>query len=249
MLRTVDSLLEGFRKTESETLRKYAPEIEVILEQIKILKLFGNCIFEYARSDPEFLKRYTRSLTAGCECELIRTSAHTLFLSANALYRSAKGNIRYMLESILQSTYIDINHPNSNLSTKWEILKEVENRREYRAPNLINSWKTLDHKDDLQNEYKLLSEEVHPSHIHAKEIFKEVMVEAHIPAKIERSEIQKISNSLLRLYDIFYFLVLYNFPELKKVFVKNENIQKTIGKFGFRLLHLSLSKKTNQTKR
>jgi hypothetical protein len=106
----VDSLIEGFRKTESGTLKKYPQEIQKILIQTKLIPVFDQPIVKYARSDLKFSRRYYSSLTRGCEYELIRTSAYTLFLTTNALYKSAEEKIRYMLESILQSTYIDTNH-------------------------------------------------------------------------------------------------------------------------------------------
>ena len=241
MLANNRNLLEGFRKVQEKTLSSYPKEIENLLSITRI----SNSFFEFSSplNKGQTSNRYSMSLLSGCEWELVRTGGQIVFLTTNALYRNAKSDIRFMLESAIQAYYIDSHHPDSILGTKWEILKEVEGKREYRAANLIDCLK-ITHKEDLQWEYKLLSKEIHASHASAKAIFTDVMNDRGIPANIDPKEILAVENSLVKLYDIFYFLFFSYFNECIPDITRNQNIREIISKYNLRLTDKMLSEKT-----
>lgn len=145
-----------------------------------------------------------------------------MFLSTNGLYRNAFDDIRHAMESIVQAIYIDNRHPNASLGTKIEILKEIEDKREYHAVRLIEELK-IAHKDKLKTEYKELSREIHPSHKQIEALLRDIKTdEGGIPTSVDCKEISRIYESLKKMYDIFFFLILNHVPELK-VPIKNDS--------------------------
>lgn len=151
--------------------------------------------------------------------ELYRISGHIFFLSYNALYRNACYNIRYALELIVQALYIDHRHPNTSLGTKIEILKEVEDKREYCAGQLIEKLRIggiEKSKQTLINEYHSLSGIIHSSHEQVITTISDILGGKGIPATVDCDEVSNIYESLKIMYDIFFFLLLYHFPENKE---------------------------------
>ena len=128
MLRSLDTLEEGFRSTAKQSKKECGKELEKIRQLTFIAGKFLNAIRECEKK-PELegiLPKCYNSLVYTCFLELWRISGHILFLSCNGLYRNAFDDIRYILESIVQALYIDLRHPKLNIETKIEILKEVE---------------------------------------------------------------------------------------------------------------------------
>ena len=168
--------------------------------------------------------------------ELFRISGHILFLSCNGLYRNAFDDIRHTLESIVQALYIDLRHPKTDIGTKIEILKEVEDKREYHAVRLIDELE-IDHKDKLKEEYKKLSQIIHPSHKQIVALMRDIKTEGKgVPTTVSCEEISKIYDSMKMMYNIFFFLVINYFPELKEPLKKNPYFTKGIKVYNLTLL-------------
>ena len=164
-------------------------------------------------------------------------SQHTLFFSCSGLYRQAFNNIRYALESIVQATYLDNRHPNTLLTTKIEILKEVENQRDYRANSLITKLEGIsEYKNSLTKEYSNLSKNIHHSHKQITATLADIREDNGIPVTIDCEEIARIFESLTRLYDIFFLLFITHFPELKETLEKNDVFIKSVKKYNLPML-------------
>jgi hypothetical protein len=153
--------------------------------------------------------------------ELYRLSYYILYLSLSGLYRNAFDNIRYILESFIQSIYIDSRHPKSSMRTRIEILKEIEDKREYHAVRLINELK-IDHKKTLSSEYKKLSQIIHPSHRNIVQILQDFQLGAVI-APVNCAEISNIHQSLEMVFDIILFLRISYAPENLKESLKKDS--------------------------
>jgi len=138
-----------------------------------------------------------------------------VFLSLSGMYRSAFHNIRYILESVVQSVYIDSRHKNSSLRTKIEILKEVEDKRDYRVPNLISKLENLGHKEDLAVQYKRLSQMIHPSHRSVIEVL-QLMRNPPEFFPIDCKEISEICEALKITTDMILFLFIWHADESTK---------------------------------
>jgi hypothetical protein len=229
MLRSLDALEEGFRDISKKSKEQCGDKLEEIRQLIFIIKDFDRAIEEHRNPDEKDIpSKYVHSLVHTYYMELIRISGHILFFSCNGLYRNAFDDIRYILESIVQALYIDFRHPKTDIATKIEILKEVENKREYHAVRLIDELE-IDHKDRLRKEYKKLSRIVHPSHEQVIASISDIFIEhTGVPATINCEEISKIYGSMKMMYDIFFFLFSYYFPEIKGSLRKNPDFTKDI---------------------
>lgn len=186
------------------------------------------------------LPKYENSLVDTCFWELWRTSGHILFLTCNGLYRNAFDNIRRNLESIVRSFYIDLRHPQASFTTKIEILKEVENESNYRAQPLITKLgKVMNwggYKDDISKEYSSLSQIIHPSHIQHVATLLDIKKGTGVPLNVDCSEISKVYDSLKTLYDIFFFLFVAYFPEVKNEIRNNTDLMRCIKTYNMPLL-------------
>lgn len=160
-------------------------------------------------------EKYSQSLVFTCFMELLRGSSCTVFLSGCGLYKNAYHNIRYYLESIVQSMYIDSKHPNIDFPTKMEILKEVEDLIDYRGVRLIKKLE-IEHKDEIKKEYKKLSAKVHFTHEQLAVTASDVMDSNYHATNVDCTEVSNVYDSMRMLYDIFFFLFLAYFQEIKE---------------------------------
>lgn len=240
MLKNLDELEKGFQEVVEKSKEACGDKLSEMRELIYIMKSFYPSLIKCCAPDGKKIeKKYSNSLAFWCHHELIRASGHILFLSMNALYRNAFDNIRHVLESIVQALYIDSRHPDAHITVKIQILKEVEDRREYHAIRLIDEL-DIPHpygnsKNVLTKEYRKLSSIIHPSH---KEIIATLSESADegIPAKIDCKEITRIFNGMITMYDIFYFLYIVHFPDLGKALKENGSFIKLAESYDLKLL-------------
>lgn len=237
MLRSLDTLEKGFQGIATESKGKCGKILEEIHHlTLNIMSPFSKVYLKCCTSDEGHpLPQYLNSLADKRFLELVQVSAHILFLSCIGLYRSAFDNIRYVLESIVQALYIDFRHPGIGIVTKIEILKEVEDKREYHALRLIDDLE-IDYKDRLKREYKKLSKIIHPSYKQIITTLSDVLKDKGIPATVDCEEISRIYNSMMRMYDIFFFLFITFFPEIKTPLKKNSDFVKSIKGYNQTLL-------------
>jgi hypothetical protein len=251
MLRDHSHLLKSFQETISKSEKECGSKLEEIRELCYSL---NRCFGEFMVSDFSTGK-LANSLTFWCYVESTEISGFTLYLSYCGLYRNAFDNIRHILESMVQSVYIDINHPGSSLKTKLEILKEIEDKKEYHASRLLQEkldfkslgCEGLDCKGLLNTAYKDLSKMVHPSHEKVIATFNDFMHSSENKSVIlvNCAEVSKIFDSLKIVFDIFYVLIAANFPEFKKVMKKDQNFLDTVEKFNLTLLKKVLDNPNN----
>jgi len=236
MLRSSTYLEEAFKDIVKKSREECGDRLENIRKLIFILTDFDRSFRKCCQpSEKAMLPRFMHSLVHTCHLELVRISGHILFLSCNGLYRNAFDNIRYILESIVQALYIDLRHPQGDLNTKIEILKEVEDKREYHAVRLIDELE-IDHKDKLKREYKKLSRIVHPSHKQVIALLSDLKEDKGVPVTIDCEEISRIYDSMVKMYDIFFFLFMTYFPEVKEALKKNSDFIKCIKDYNLTLL-------------
>ncbi len=174
--------------------------------------------------------------------ELARLLIHIVFLTMSGLYRNAFDNIRYILESMVQSLYIDSRHPSSGLRARIEILKEIEDKREYRAISLIDKLE-IDHKDALKKQYKNLSQIIHPSHRSVVEIlgYGQTPSGLGFVAPIDCKEISNIFNSMRMTIDMILFLYVSCLPTAgREKFRSNRNLIKYCDKYTLVLVSKTL---------
>lgn len=223
-----DKLIETFKKSSEEAIRKCASESE----KLRVLIVDSGHAFSKLIL-PEKLRI---SLTEVRIFELQRLTVHILYLALNGLYRNAFDVIRYIFESAIQSIYIDSRHPISGLRTRIEILKEVEDKREYRAANLIDKLEIDSKKYTLKKEYKRLSQIIHPSHRSIIEVLGAIRAQ-QIISPPSCKEISEICESMKIVLDMILFLYISCTPEKRKEkLLKDSDLVKYSKKYNLILL-------------
>lgn len=236
MLTNLDILEKGFREIFKKSKEECGDELEKLRNLILFTFHFYRVVRKHSMINKEkFIPKFTQSLVGICFLELTRNSGHILFLSSNGLYRNAFNNIRYALESIVQTLYLDQRHPKIDIKTKIEILKEVEDKREYHAMHLIDELE-IGYKRRLKKEYRKLSQIIHPTHRQILTTISDILKGEGIPTTVSCKEISKIYDSMKIMYDIFFFLFLNYFSEIKEPLILNLNIIKEVKYYKFYLL-------------
>ena len=227
MLKDSSNVIKSFQ----DNIQKSKDECGNKLADIRDLSYnFFHCFGSFA--DGNTFERFKDSLVFWWYVESTEISVYTLYLSYCGLYRNAFDNIRHVLESIVQALYIDVNHPNTSLQTKLEILKEIEDKREYHASRLLQeklSFKSefcegLDCKGALNTSYKDLSKIVHPSHKKVIATIRDAVglsKNKGLSELVDCGEVARVFDSLKIVYDVFYVLVLTEFPDFLP-FMKND---------------------------
>ncbi len=222
-----------------KTLEKSVKECTELPKINELLFIVG-WIFATFLKIPKFFvegkvsEKYRQSLTFTCFIEFMHNSNCTTFLTASGLYKNAYHNLRYALESIVHSTYIDLRHPDSDFKTKIEILDEVENLPAYHGVKLVKDLE-ISNKDDIMREYdkinkeyKKLSRNVHFTYRHLLVTEKNIIESSVHSTEMDCSEVSRIYDSMKTVYDFFIFLFLSYFPELKEPLTKNEEFTKAV---------------------
>lgn len=228
MLNNLDALIQGFEATIEKSKKDCGETLEKIRQLIFIISDFDKTAREFYAVGGKINPTYNNSLIFTCYLELYRTSGHILYLTANGLYRNAYDNIRHVIESVVQALYLDTRHPESQAITRIEILKEVEDKREYHAVRLIDELKGIDHKDILRTEYKEFSRIIHPSHRDIIATMIDIKRNEPFPAIVDCQEVAKIHRSMEVMYDIFFYFFLNCFSEIKEELQKNQKFLERI---------------------
>jgi hypothetical protein len=218
MLTSVQNLAKGFQLIANKSWEKFPKELENIRQLSILLGDFRKAETSAREKEKAVI---ANSLVSVCGAECVRICGHILFLTSNALYKNAYDDIRYILESIVQSAYLDMEHPNSNLLTKLEIWREIEGKRDYRAQVLIGK---LDlgvmgeHKALLEKEYSRLSQKIHFGHKQVIATLQDIFSKTDdgIPARIDATEIKNILESMKTALDIFLAIYVVRFVGIKK---------------------------------
>jgi hypothetical protein len=185
--------------------------------------------------------------------ELLRLMIHVLYLSLSGLYKNAYDNLRYVLESAIQSVYIESKHSKCSLRTRIEILREIENNREYRAKNLIGKL-NIDHKETLQKEYGKLSQIIHPSHKSILQVLGFVGKPSlgsplEFVTTVDCEEMSSVYDSMIMVLDMVLFLYASCAPkELKESLRCNQNLATYCKKYNL-VLMLKIMKPKEKVKK
>lgn len=246
MIRKSLKLIASFQEITKRSSEECGDELN------KITRLILSCFYDFHKLESkagfqgkkDFCKKCTNSLVYTCYLELARLSSHILFFAYNGLYRHAFNDIRYILESIIQSFYIDSTHPHSSFDTKIEILDEIEDKREYRAIGLIEHLSIGENKNSLQREYTRLSEMIHHSHKQIVTTIYDVFggeQDKARPVRIDCKEVMKIYESMKVMYDIFFSLYITYFPEFKEFVKKDPEYTNIIKIYNLHLLSKAIN--------
>ena len=158
------------------------------------------------------------------------------------MYKNAYHNIRHVLESIVQTLYIDTRHPYADFPSKIEILKEVEDIPQYHGVKLLRALE-IDHKEEIMKEYNRINEEyrnlsrkVHFTYRQLLVTSKDFMESSLRSTKTDCGEVSNIYNSMRTVYDFFssYFSPVSQKSE--SPWLETKNLFQTINKHNLHLL-------------
>jgi hypothetical protein len=209
------------------------------LLKIKELMLLMGVTFATFHGIPSFIEngfisdRYSQRLFFTCFVESFRSIIGTMYLSACGLYRNAYHNIRYMLESMIQSEYIDTTFPNVDFERRLNILRKGENE-ELRMNSLLKEI-NLQCKGGIINEWKNLSKRVHPSHQQLIDTAVDFMSSTYGRSNVECNEVTNIYKSLRAVCNFYLYLIFVHFPEVKTPLKENKDFVKTLNDHKLRL--------------
>lgn len=235
MLKTIDALDKGFQATAEKTRKECGAELEELRKFIFGMRIFANEVMKEFKENHIQRRKWGNSLLTWCFLESWRSCGHLLFLSCNGLYRNAFYSIRHLLESTVQAIYLDSRlqqmenipflEPDKhidNIFVKLAILREVEDKREYHTLRLIHDLKKIQYKERLTETYKRISQAIHPTHRQIELTMRDLTSSANgLAATVDCKEIERISKYLVDVYDIFIFLYLNYYSELKDSLKKN----------------------------
>lgn len=234
MLRSIDALDKGFQATAEKSRKECSDELEELRRFIFGIRIFVNEVMKDFAENRIEKRKWGNSLVTWCLLESWRTCGHLLFLSYNGLYRNAFDNIRHLFEAIIQALYLDsrlqqmenipyleeVDKHIDNIFVKLTILREVEDKREYHSLRLINELE-IPHKDRLRKTYRELSQVVHPTHRQIESTMRDITTSDGLGATVDCKEIEKIYIYMRKVYDIFIFLYITYFVEVKDSLKKN----------------------------
>jgi len=238
MLRSLDALEKGFLKAREKSQEECSAELETMRQLIFQIKPIVSTFIHPA---PKPLKKFN-SLVYWNWLNFVRNCGYTLYLTNNGLYRNAYGNMRYILESIVQALYIDSRHPQTTIETKIHILSEVEHNQSYYFKSLIQKL-DIGEKEKIKAIHSSLSKKIHPTVKTVKSIFEDYLNKDKMPTIISCNAIKDISIFLRAVIDVFLFLCIPYFSEHKEQLKSINQMTEYVKKY-----KLSLTSKTLKIK-
>lgn len=149
--------------------------------------------------------------------ELINHLSWTWFSVRAGAYHQVIRELRYAFESILMAYYLDMGHPDASITSKLEIIKEIENPR-YRlyGIRLIDELK-LKEKQCLKELYAELSKYVHCSYEELKPFIVQGTIKKppSLGFHFNRVLFTKCRDLTNETLDAVYFLLLNGLPDVR----------------------------------
>jgi hypothetical protein len=221
--------------TEFQNALKHSESNEEIKKINRLILTLGETLISFNKlpnffdEKREIIPRYSQSLIFATFVELLRNLHQTVFLSACCLYKNANHNIRYALELIIQSYYIDQKYPSNEFFERVNALQEIEGKRKYRGRALVDELNIPSEiKEHVKTLYENLHKKVHATHKQFYFIAYHIMDAQHQSVSFDSIELKRISSSIFNVLDFFYFLLLTRFPELKIKLLENKNFTDSI---------------------
>lgn len=235
---------DEYMKTASETESrcndlKKLNRILLVPAQTQIALMKSILLLDETRYVKE---KYSQSLLYTCYLELFRNLPATVFLTACGLYKNAYHNIRYILEFIIQSYYVDIQNPNSDFIERTKVLEKLVDNGEYRGIRLLKKLK-LNHNIEKKMiiEYDKIHKKVHCDHKQSKYTAYHFMDDQYQIAYIDCKEIFCIYETETKVLDLFYYLFLMRFPEFRNELKKSKDFLEAISEHQFKLIQKVLT--------
>ncbi len=147
-------------------------------------------------------------------------------------YHQAIRELRYILDSIGQAYYLDIEHPEATISCKLEIIKEIE--KQTFGARLIDRL-DLNHKQELKNLYSDLSKYAHSSYQELEPLIKEGRGDWRVTFAFDEDQFSRTVELTNKVMDAVYFIMFHRFPKIAKRVKNSKKIMKSMEELGCKL--------------
>ncbi len=240
--RSLDWLKRGNWRLE---FKEFSSAIEISKKECEYLPKVHEFFFMFVCAYTSFLKvrnffvttednnrfiadKYKYSLFFNAFLEFFRVSSQNAYLCASGLYRNVYFNLRFALESMVQTLYIDNKYPNGDLVGKMMVMQEIESLDKCRGVQLIkkiqlpNQDQIVRENDKIHKRYDYLSNKIHFNNKQLYETIMDFNQGKLKSTKVDCNEVKQIYESMQVVYDFFFLLFLSYFPETKEPLLENK---------------------------
>ena len=147
----------------------------------------------------------------------------------NAAYHQVIRELRFILDSMMQAYYLDIEHPDADIYCKLEIVKEIE--KEAFGTRLIERL-PIQHKDRIKQLYSLLSKYSHSSYEELEISIRRGKVDFRVTPTFDEELFAQCENLTHKVMDVVYLIILNRFPDLCSVITQDKIMIEILEKFG-----------------
>jgi len=159
----------------------------------------------------------------------------------NAAYHQVIRELRFILDSMMQAYYLDMEHPEVDIYCKLEIVKEIE--KEAFGTRLIERL-PIQHKDKIKQLYSILSKYSHSSYKELEISIRRGKVDFRVTPTFDDELLAQCENLTHKVMDVVYLLVLNRFPQISPVVIQDKITMEILEKFGAELTTNYLQSRT-----
>ena len=164
--------MENDENDLSDELKEYIVPYEEIfddtipgfIKEVQEIEICGLDIwYHISQLNPKLLLKRDELFIAIRLTECMRLFSWIKICLIFGSYQTIFRELRFMIDSMVQAYYIDINHFKASFESKLEVFKALSEYRNFIGSQLIDRTK-LGNKEKLKKLYKELSDFVHPSY-------------------------------------------------------------------------------------
>lgn len=153
------------------------------------------------------------------------------FQILSGFYYQSIREMRYLLEAIIQAYYIDKTNPDTDIWTKLEFLKEID---DVIGSQLIKK-SQLDNKNALKSLYFRLSEHIHPTYKKLNPVYEKMELHENISFEFNRRMFNQCKKFIDQFMDITLFIALSYEPKVIEDIKSDEKLLNSLEKYNYRL--------------
>lgn len=216
----VELLSKIQRKIRKETKQKVGDRITAWVEHYNNwIDLIGPVIIDTAKIESE------NSMVTLRFIQLNKAIPWLLQNTVDGNYHQVIRELRFILDSMLQASYIDNEHQESDIQCKLEIVKEIE--RDAFGGRLIDKL-SITHKEKIKELYYVLSKYTHSTYKELEPILRRGKVDLMISPSFDEELFNQCEMLTHNVMDVVYVLLLNRFSQLKNTIKENELLVKSL---------------------
>jgi|SRR6185312_3989466 len=140
-------------------------------------------------------------------------------------YHQVIRELRFILESMIQAYYLDMEYQESDIERKLEIVKKSE--KDSYGSRLINKL-SINHKEEIKELYSTLSKYTHSSYKELESILRGGKVGLSVASYFDEELFNQCEVLTHRVMDVVYVIILNRFPQTKNTLEENQLLLKSL---------------------